>query len=802
MPSILPGFEYDIFISYRHNDNRSGWVTEFVNALQEELAATIKEPLCIYFDKNPHDGLLETHDVDGSLKEKIKCLVFIPIISQTYCDPKSFAWKQEFLPFLEFCKHDAFGLDIKLANGNVTKRILPIRIHEIDEVDKNLFGNAIAGVMRPIDFIYRSSGVNRSLVSSDSRELNQNKTQYRDQINKVANTIKDLLNGLTNYESIKAGSFVNPPVARQDRPTESVNSIDSSEPITATKYAGNSLSILKIVGVIIISSFVTALALWKYFNANDTKEAVEPIRFSILPPSGTSIELIGEASLGAGRRSIDISLSGDRIVFIGNHNGRPHIFVRDLNDFNAKVIPQTEGAYACTLSPDASEVAYFVGNSLRKIKIDGGSPVSLAEVASPSDIVWINENTLYFAADEGATLYKYSQKAELKSSSLWIHTLSRIPDTDYLLISSNTIGLYDLKSDSVIDLHLNGNSAKYLTNGSIAFMRGSSLWVVPFDIAQQKLLSEPKEVLSGVRMESFNGQFSVSSQGTIIYLAGDDTYIGSFVWIDRNGKTEPIPFSKEVYGTFKLSPDQSKMAAPIYGTTADLWVHDISNSKKIRVTDTGISDSPVWRDNNSIYVRIDSNVYLVSSTQNVSPALVLKNAHPYSITADGQFLAVTIDADVYKYNTQTKELTPLTNTPKLVKMHVSISPDGSLITYTQNDSRAFQVVLQHAHLNSNLVQISDKEGSEEPRWTADGKRIIYRSGQQWMAVEIKNAETLEVDKPKLIAEGDYINIGGFSFDISQDGQRLLLVKGSEQKTASEIRVIKNWFNELSPKKEK
>jgi len=31
MPSIIPGYEYDIFISYRQNDNkRDGWVTEFV----------------------------------------------------------------------------------------------------------------------------------------------------------------------------------------------------------------------------------------------------------------------------------------------------------------------------------------------------------------------------------------------------------------------------------------------------------------------------------------------------------------------------------------------------------------------------------------------------------------------------------------------------------------------------------------------------------------------------------------------------------------------------------------------------
>ena len=92
MASILPNFEYDIFISYRHNDNRSGWVTDFVNALQEELASTIKEPLSIYFDKNPHDGLLETHDVDDSLKEKLKRLIFIPVVSQMYCDRKSFAW--------------------------------------------------------------------------------------------------------------------------------------------------------------------------------------------------------------------------------------------------------------------------------------------------------------------------------------------------------------------------------------------------------------------------------------------------------------------------------------------------------------------------------------------------------------------------------------------------------------------------------------------------------------------------------------------------------------------------------------
>ncbi len=198
--AILPGYEYDIFISYRHNDNRSGWVTEFVNALQEELAATIKEPLSIYFDKNPHDGLLETHDVDASLKEKIKCLIFIPIVSQTYCDPKSFAWQKEFLAFIEFATSDQLGLDIKLSNGNVAKRVLPIRIHEIDEADKKLFEDVIGSVMRPVDFIYKEVGVNRPLLNGDLPGKNLNETSYRNQINKTANAFKDLVNGIINRD--------------------------------------------------------------------------------------------------------------------------------------------------------------------------------------------------------------------------------------------------------------------------------------------------------------------------------------------------------------------------------------------------------------------------------------------------------------------------------------------------------------------------------------------------------------------------------------------------------------------------
>jgi len=53
---------------------------EFVDNLKKELEAAFKEEISVYFDINPNDKLLESHDVDASFKKRLKCLAFIPII--------------------------------------------------------------------------------------------------------------------------------------------------------------------------------------------------------------------------------------------------------------------------------------------------------------------------------------------------------------------------------------------------------------------------------------------------------------------------------------------------------------------------------------------------------------------------------------------------------------------------------------------------------------------------------------------------------------------------------------------------
>lgn len=209
MASLIPGFEYDIFISYRQKDNKlEGWVSTFVEDLKCELEATSKEDISIYFDENPHDGLLETDDVDESLRDKLKCLVFIPLISRTYCDPRSFAWEHELKAFIGQASSDRFGLKVTLRNKNVATRVLPVRIHELDMNDTKLCEETLGGVLRGVEFIYKSAGVNRPLRAvEDNPGDNIYKTYYRDQINKVANAIVEIIysmkSGNGSGESLK-----------------------------------------------------------------------------------------------------------------------------------------------------------------------------------------------------------------------------------------------------------------------------------------------------------------------------------------------------------------------------------------------------------------------------------------------------------------------------------------------------------------------------------------------------------------------------------------------------------------------
>lgn len=193
--TLSADYDSDIHVSFRLNDNKyDGWVSEFVEKLNQELAATLKDKLTIYFDRNLDETRIQ------SKNNLNRSLIFIPVISQTYCDVQSPVWINEFKVFQEMVKGDSLGTNIRLPSGIFSSRVIPVKIHEIDKDDVLLLESSLDGDLRSVDFIYREEGVNRPLRPVDDDKPGSHlRPMYRNQINKLANTIKELALGIKQH---------------------------------------------------------------------------------------------------------------------------------------------------------------------------------------------------------------------------------------------------------------------------------------------------------------------------------------------------------------------------------------------------------------------------------------------------------------------------------------------------------------------------------------------------------------------------------------------------------------------------
>ena len=88
------------------------------------------------------------------------------------------------------------------------------------------------------------------------------------------------------------------------------------------------------------------------------------------------------------------------------------------------------------------------------------------------------------------------------------------------------------------------------------------------------------------------------------------------------------------------------------------------------------------------------------------------------------------------------------------------------------------------------------DGGEEPVWSRSSNEFYYRNGQRWMAVTTSFRPTFDASRPRVLFEGNYLNVPGLSYDVTADGRRFVLIRGLETPPTREIHVVLNWFEEL------
>jgi hypothetical protein len=84
-------------------------------------------------------------------------------------------------------------------------------------------------------------------------------------------------------------------------------------------------------------------------------------------------------------------------------------------------------------------------------------------------------------------------------------------------------------------------------------------------------------------------------------------------------------------------------------------------------------------------------------------------------------------------------------------------------------------------------------------WSRDGKELFFRRGNEFYAVPVKTAASLEAGGPQfLFAHGQpFVSSEISSYDVTPDGQHFVMIESDPESAPTHFRLVTNWTEELS-----
>ncbi len=123
-----------------------------------------------------------------------------------------------------------------------------------------------------------------------------------------------------------------------------------------------------------------------------------------------------------------------------------------------------------------------------------------------------------------------------------------------------------------------------------------------------------------------------------------------------------------------------------------------------------------------------------------------------------------------------------------------VAPDGRWLAYQSNESGRNEIYVQSFPEPGRKVRVS-KEGGIFPRWRRDGRELYYVApDDKLMAVPVEIGASLSVSIPVALFDlGSYGRRNNrYVYDVSADGQRVLLLRPLEDATTRPLTVVQNW----------
>jgi eukaryotic-like serine/threonine-protein kinase len=593
-----------------------------------------------------------------------------------------------------------------------------------------------------------------------------------------------------------------------------------------------------VAAAIVLGSIITGVAVWK-LKPLPPPELKRVMRFDYELPEGQQLA----------SSSLAVSPDGSQFVY-GTTKG---LYLRSFDRLDARQIVGTD-YYSSQpfFSPDGQWIGYFSRSDgkLKKSAISGGVPVVLWDIRGRvSGTSWDSEDTIVYSnlvsgimrisAKNGTpTPLVKGSIANMKDG--FPSGPQMLPDGKTLLFTNafdlnsanNQIVIQSLKSGERRVLVRGGAGARYLSTGHIVYTLTNNninnLFAVPFDLNKLEVTGGSVSILEGI------GTAALSDSGTLVYIpqpsvAGATSSGSTLIWVNRQGKEEPLSAAPDRYTTPRISPDGTKVALTVgLSDNKDIWIWDIVRKTMTRLTlDEGSDSDPIWT--------LDGKRIIYSSSrQSVGgqTGLWWKSAdgtgeveqfgpvtdraiYPYSMSKDGKTLivlesnpaAAQFDISMISMESDDHARKPLLQ-EKYNEHFPQISPDGRWMAYMSNESGKDEVyVRSFPDVNKGGRWQVSPNGGNSPLWSPNGRELFYLSEDNFaMAVSVETKPTISFGTPKIIFKNTNQRVtgGGPSWDIHPDGKRFLMIKppastGAAPAAATpqpKINIVVNWFEEL------
>jgi len=525
---------------------------------------------------------------------------------------------------------------------------------------------------------------------------------------------------------------------------------------------------------------------------------------------------------------VALSPDGSRLAYEGLRDGRARLFLRRLDEFDEKAIADDDDLCCPFFSPDGLWIGFFAAGKLKKVAASGGAPQTICNCGNAAwGASWGSDDTIIFTPNARGGLFRVAAAGGTPQVVTMLDSVKHekshrhpqfLPGAKAVLFTITTSDMTSLDEGRIAVVSLEtgqrrvvvdgGTNPWFASTGHLLYVRGGSLVAVPFDLRRLEIAGLPAPVVDGVSVLEDGGfaVFGIAQSGLLAYVRGNaHERRDRVVWVDRQGKIEPVMDTRRPFGGLRLSPDGQQLALSIEGPNDQVWLYDLPRRTLSRLTFGWDNMSPTWTpDGKRIVFRSNRdgvhNLYWQPSDGSGPAERLTESPHEQagkSWSPDGKVFAFVEDDPTTKYDIwlltvePERRARPLIQTP-FFELAPTISPDGRWLAYVSDETGRLEVYVQPFPNLGAKWQISTA-GGEAPVWEPDGRELYYRNGDRLMAVGIQTQPSFVAATPQPLFAGSYEQ---GAYDVAPDGRFIMIERGQPEASPAQITLVQNWFEEL------